>query len=119
MPVENVLEVAELGALTPVPGAGAGVLGVRNFNGQVLPVFDLRKVLGTPDAGHPRRLLVTEHEGCLGGFAVDGVTNVAPLEGPSQATDVDYLTHATIEEGKLVGVVDLARVFSALVGGSA
>jgi chemotaxis signal transduction protein len=44
LPIENVLEVAELGDLTTVPGARAGVLGVRNFHGQVRPVFDLAHV---------------------------------------------------------------------------
>ena len=41
LPIENVLEVAELGSLSALPGAGAAVLGVRNLRGQVLPVFDL------------------------------------------------------------------------------
>ena len=38
LPVEDVLEVAELRAITPVPGAPPAVLGVRNLRGQVLPV---------------------------------------------------------------------------------
>ena len=41
IPIENVLEVAELGELSAVPGAEPVVLGVRNLHGQVLPVFDL------------------------------------------------------------------------------
>ena len=44
--VEHVLEVAELGEIAPVPGAPAGVLGVRNLRGQVLPVFELASVFG-------------------------------------------------------------------------
>jgi purine-binding chemotaxis protein CheW len=114
VPIENVLEVAELGELTAVPGAGAAVLGVRNFHGQVLPVFDLAHVLGIPHEGRPPRLVVTDEGGRLAGLAVDEVTDVAPLEGAQEETDVKYLAHATLEEGQLVGVVDVASVFAAL-----
>jgi purine-binding chemotaxis protein CheW len=114
VPIENVLEVAELGDLSTVPGAGAGVLGVRNFHGQVLPVFDLAHVLGIPNEGQPARLVVTDQAGCLAGLAVDDVTDVAPLEGELEETETEYLTHATLEKGTLVGVIDVARIFAAL-----
>jgi len=114
LPIENVLEIAELGALTTVPGTGAGVLGVRNFHGQVLPVFDLAHVFGIPHDEQPPRLVVTDHGGTLAGLAVDEVTNVAPLAGALEETDASYLTHATLEDDLLVGVVDVARVFGAL-----
>ena len=49
LPVDDVLEVAELGdADRRSRRAGAGVLGVRNLRGQVLPVIDLAHVLGAP-----------------------------------------------------------------------
>lgn len=114
VPIENVLEVAELGNLTSVPGAGAGVLGVCNFHGQVLPVFDLAHVLDIPHEERPPRLVVTDQGGRLAGLAVDDVTDVAPLLGALEETDARYVTHATLEDGFLVGVVDVARVFAAL-----
>ena len=119
LPIENVLEVAELGELAIVPGAGRGVLGVRNFHGQVLPVFDLAFVLRIPREGRPPCLIVADEGGRLAGFAVDGVTNVAPLEGAPQQTDIDYLAHAMLEDGALVGVLDVPQVFLALGEGSA
>ena len=54
---------------------------MRNFHGQVLPVFDLAHVLGIPHEGRPPRLVVTDQGGSLAGLAVDEVTDVAPLEG--------------------------------------
>ena len=80
VPIENVLEVAELGDLTAVPGAAPQCSGVRNLHGQVLPVFDLAHVLGIPRDGRPQRLVVTDHGGRLAGLAVDEVTDVAPLD---------------------------------------
>ena len=113
-PVENVLEVAELDGLTPVPGTRAGVLGVRNFHGQVLPVFDLARVLGLSQGELAPRLIVVDHGGCLAGFAVDEVTDVAPITGRLEAAESAYLTHAVLEDGGLVGLVDVDGVFEAL-----
>lgn len=114
VPVGNVLEVAHLGGLTAVPGTGPAVLGVRNLQGQVLPVFDLARVLGVPRGGPAPCLVVAEQGGRLAGLAVDEVTGVTPLTGDVQAADADYLSQAILGEGSLIGVVDVVRVFEAL-----
>jgi chemotaxis signal transduction protein len=114
MPIENVLEVSKLGELTPVPGASGRVLGVCNFHGQVLPVFDLARVLGVSRDAHTPRLLVTESGGRLAGFAVDEVSDVAVLEGAREDAEAQQLAYATLEQGALVGVVDMPALFSSL-----
>jgi chemotaxis signal transduction protein len=119
LPVENVLEVAELGDLSPVPGSHGAVLGVRNLRGEVLPVFDLAAVFGIPRDSPPLRLLVAEHDGKRAGFAIDEVTDVGDLSPPAEETESAFLTGATLAEGVLVGVVDIGRVFSALEQGDA
>ena len=73
LPVENVREIAELGQLTPVPGAPAIVLGIRNLHGQILPVYDLAAVLGMAGGEPAARLLVVERAGRLVGLAIDEV----------------------------------------------
>lgn len=113
-PIGNVLEVAVLGELARVPGAGPAVLGVRNLQGQVLPVFDLAHVLGAPPAGRPVRILVAEQGGRLAGLAVDDVLGVAPLPGPLEDAESEYLAHATFQDGSPVGVVDVEQVFARL-----
>jgi purine-binding chemotaxis protein CheW len=114
LPIESVLEVAELGILTTLPGAGAGVLGVSNFHGQVLPVFDLATVLGNPRLDRPARLVVADHGGRLAGLAVDEIASVGSFEAELEPTESDYLTSSALEDGRLVGVVDLDRVFAQL-----
>ena len=114
LPVENVLEVAELGELSAVPGAEAVVLGVRNLHGQVLPVFDLAQVLVSAGEATARRIVVTEHAGRLAGLAVDEVTDVSPLPGAIEEADADYLSGALLEDGRLLGVIDVDRLFSGL-----
>ena len=112
--VEHVLEVAELGEIAPVPGAEAQVLGVRNLRGEVLPVFDLASVFGIPREGRAGRLLIVEHEGRRAGFAIDEVVDVGELAAPAEEAESKFLHGASLDNGELVGVVDIARLFAAL-----
>ena len=114
MPIENVLEVAELGELSAVPGADAVVLGVRNLHGHVLPVFDLSRVFAIAGDATAGRIVVAEHAGRLAGLAVDEVTDVSPLPADVEESDTEYLTGAMLEEGRLVGVIDVNRLFGGL-----
>ena len=117
--VEHVIEIAELGELSPVPGGPASVLGVRNLRGEVLPVFDLATVLGIAGAGLRQCLLVTEHDGLRAGFAVDEVTEVGTLPPVSEETQSKLLAGAALEDARLIGVVAVDRLFSALSAGEA
>jgi chemotaxis signal transduction protein len=112
--VEHVTEVAELGKLTPVPGAHGSALGVRNLRGEVLPVFDLAAVLEITGDSLPQCLLVTEHGSLRAGFAVDEVTDVGPLPPAAEETQSNLLAGAALDDTGLVGVVDVARLFAAL-----
>jgi chemotaxis signal transduction protein len=112
--IESVLEVAELGELTTIPGSGAGLLGICNFHGQVLPVFDLGAIVGTPAEHQTTRLLVADHGGRLAGLVVDEITDVTPLTTGLADAESEFLTHSVLEEGRLVGVLDVDSLFAAL-----
>jgi purine-binding chemotaxis protein CheW len=114
VPIENVVEVAELDDVAAVPGARPHVLGLRNVHGQVLPVFDLATLLHVRREVPPSFLVVADEDGQRAGFAVDGVTKVAPFEAEPQETELAHLTHARLEDGALVGVIDMRRLFGAL-----
>jgi two-component system chemotaxis response regulator CheV len=124
MPVEHVLEVAELGQVTAVPSARPELLGVRNVRGQLLPVADLARLLGItrtapPGIGQtaqPGLLLVAEAGGKQAGFAVDEVSGVGELADPAEDTESDLLAGAVLSEGDLIGVIDVPRVFDSLDG---
>jgi chemotaxis signal transduction protein len=119
VPIENVLEVAELGSLCALPGAGVAVLGVRNLRGQVLPVFDLARVIAIAGDAAPPRVVVAEHEGRLAGLAVDEVTDVVALAGEADPAEAEYLSGALLEDGQLVGIIDVERLFGALAARAA
>ena len=119
VPVERVLEVAELGQVRCVPGARPELLGVSNLRGQILPVVDLAALLGAARVAPPRRLLVAEANGFQVGFAVDEVSGIGGLPEPGEPTSdtgPDFLLGSTLSDGELVGVVDVPGVFGSLVG---
>jgi purine-binding chemotaxis protein CheW len=112
--VLNVLEVASLGELTPVPGAPGEILGVRNLRGKILPVIDLAALLGAHRTRPPGRLLVAESDGHPAGLAIDEVTEVGEFAGPVEETESGLLAGTVLDEGDLIGVLDMAAVIGAL-----
>jgi purine-binding chemotaxis protein CheW len=116
LPVDAVLEVAELEGVTPVPGATTTVLGVRNLRGAVLPVVDLAGVLGLRRADGPQRIVVAAEGGRIAALAVDSVAGVESLPDASEPADSPYLSGASLTDGVLVGLVDLSSVLDAAQG---
>lgn len=113
-PVEHVLEVAELGEVTPVPGSQHAILGVRNLRGQILPIVDLATIFGIRGSGQPRCVLVAESSGQRAGFAIDDVSDIERLPDSIDETESDLLFGSALTSDELVGVVDVARLFQTL-----
>jgi purine-binding chemotaxis protein CheW len=118
LPVENVREIVDAGDISPVPGASALVLGVRNLRGQVLPVFSLAALFGIPADERPARLVVAEAGTKRAGLAIDEVTDVGELPPASQAAESEFLSGSALDDGRLIGVIDVDRVFAALEEGA-
>jgi purine-binding chemotaxis protein CheW len=119
--IERVREVLKSQAITEVPRAPAGILGVVTVRGDVVAVFDPRRRLGlpgpTPEAGLGRIIIVDDGEGPCG-LLVDTVANVVRLaRGSIEPTPqgiggaaADCLAGIGREEGRLFTVLDLAAV---------
>ena len=87
----SVEEVGRVPAVTRVPGTPGWVAGVANWRGRILPILDLRSLLGATEAplGADARLLVLSAEGVSVGFlveAVEGTAVVAASAEPFPAT---------------------------------
>ena len=111
LPVDRVLEVAELGDLTPVPGSPSEILGVRNLRGQVIPVLSLATVLGLP-AEDPLRIVVVELGDRRAGLAADAIVDVGDLPDPSEQVDSPFMVAAALVDGTLVGFLDADAILS-------
>jgi chemotaxis signal transduction protein len=96
-----VREVATLGFVTEVPTAPAGVAGVVNLHGAILPVLDLA-VLHHGATPVPVRqgdgALVVDVDGVVAALRVDQVDEVATLAG---ATD-----HVIDSKGRMLPLLD-------------
>ena len=117
IPAEAVLEVAEVGEISPVPGAPQAIAGVRNLRGSVLPVMEIAPLLGVSDHGERHRIVVTEVRGARAGILVDEVSGVGALPPVSEAVDHALVNGAVLVDGELVGILDIERILET-VGGS-
>jgi purine-binding chemotaxis protein CheW len=113
LPVEAVLEVVELGELTPVPGSSAEIMGVFNLRGQVVPVIALTTLLGLEGEGLERIVVVEDGERHAG-LAVDTVIEVGELPEAAERVDSPYLTTAALLDGGLVGILDAGAILASV-----
>lgn len=116
LPVDGVLEVAELGHVTPVPGAPASVLGVRNLRGQLITVVDLATLLGLEGDGPRERIVITQEGDRRAGLVVEAILDVESVSQPVEAVESACLRGAVLTDGQLVGVVDLCAALDAVAG---
>jgi chemotaxis signal transduction protein len=116
--------VAEVGRpphVTRVPGVPSWIAGVANWRGRVLPVLDLRILLGapTPELGVGGRILVLTREGVTLAFLAERVEGVVSLEmdGLEPVLATLSRTTASVLAGQLthpdgpIAVLDLDTVF--------
>jgi purine-binding chemotaxis protein CheW len=87
----SVEEVGRVPAVTRVPGTPGWVAGVANWRGRILPILDLRTLLGAAQAplANAARLLVLSAEAVTVGMlveAVEGTAVVAASAEPFPAT---------------------------------
>ncbi|MEA2168964.1 MAG: purine-binding chemotaxis protein CheW [Solirubrobacteraceae bacterium] len=114
--IHEVHEVADLGEVTPLPGAPRPFLGVRNLRGEVLPVIDLAGLLGVEAAGPPERVVVAQTGAFRAGLAVEAVVGVVELPESDTPVESAALKGAVLVDGTLIGIVDLPEALAGLVG---
>jgi purine-binding chemotaxis protein CheW len=76
-------EIFTLVAMTPVPTAPAVVDGVVNFKGAIVPVLNLRALLGVPARRPPQpgdALVLVDVVGTRAALAVDRIDTVTSLD---------------------------------------
>lgn len=117
-------EVVVFDEYTIVPLAPAHLLGVANLRGNIMPVVDIRPLLGmTPAAaGREVRALVVECDGVQAGLLIDGVLGLELLEGVATAEDReggdsgDVIAGYVDREGGAVALLDVRALLGAMGG---
>jgi len=93
--VMAIREIRAWSAATPLPNMPAHVCGVVNLRGVVLPVIDLRILLGwdatEPSARHV--IIVVELGDRLQGLIVDGVNDIVAIDRDTMQPPPDLAEH--------------------------
>lgn len=118
-----VREIDRWRAPTPVPGAPPALPGIISQHGAILPVVDLRALLGMPPSqpGRATRLVMVQHEGLDLALLVDVVIDLirlptAELEPPPTADHrrARLITAVGRYEDRPLGLIDLGGLIAAL-----
>ena len=79
--LRSVREVFPVASITPVPGMPSVLVGVTNRRGVVLPIVDVRSLLGLTTAGPPPKFVVVlAHGGNQVGVLTDRVPEIRTVE---------------------------------------
>jgi purine-binding chemotaxis protein CheW len=110
VPVQAVFQVVDAFGLTPLPATPPWVLGAVLARTRVVPVLDLRALLGLEGGGMSdlAKVVVLEDEGDLFGVAVEDLEGRIDLERDKLAASTEG-PFAWIAPDRLA-VLDLARV---------
>ena len=82
----SVAEVGRVPAVTRVPGTPGWVAGVANWRGRILPILDLRSLLGAVESplSSDARLLVLGADGVTVGLLVEAVEGTAVVAASAE-----------------------------------
>jgi purine-binding chemotaxis protein CheW len=116
--IASVAEVGRVPAVTRVPGVPAWVAGVANWRGRILPVLDLRSLLGADprELDDDGRLTVLTDNSVAVGILVDSVegttslTDVAAFPAASAPVGSDLLSGQSPREDGPIAVLDVPAV---------
>ncbi|MBZ5703454.1 MAG: chemotaxis protein CheW [Acidobacteriia bacterium] len=120
--INAVHEVVRLMEITAIPDAPAGVEGVIDLRGRIIPVVDLRKLFGQREivSSKKNRILVAEIGGQMFGLVVESAYEVlrvlqSEISPAPFAADNDggYIVGVIRHRKQLVMLVDFQQLFRA------
>jgi len=116
----NVKEIIKMVSITKLPNSPDYVEGILNLRDSIIPVIDLRKLLGlhVESFTTKTRIIVLEKEGKCNGFVVDEVSEVLRLnsdrleEPPVSVSSAnsEYIKYVAKLDDKMVILLDLDRL---------
>lgn len=110
--------VVRMVAITPLPNAPAGILGVVNFQGRVIPVFNLRSRFNLPerDIALTDQLIIAHTSRRAVALVVDAVMDVCEAQNQVASGDilarVQYVEEVVKRDDGLIFIHDLDTFLS-------
>ncbi len=88
VPIFLVHDIKEIPAYSRLPNQPPAVLGVINLRGTVVPLFDLRRLIGLPPRPFDRKtvMIILQITGKTTGIVVDAISDVASLDPQAKQT---------------------------------
>ncbi|WP_341704403.1 chemotaxis protein CheW [Ferrovibrio sp.] len=83
LPLLKIQEIRGWSPVSPLPNTDPSCLGIINLRGNVLPVFDARRILGkpTPEPTAQNVIVVATVHGKPVGLLVDSVSDIVSVDG--------------------------------------
>ena len=103
-----VREVVRTPALTPIPQAAEGIVGMANLRGSVVTVMNLQAILGIKEADSAKpstHLMIVEHDSELFGLLVNQASEVLRVSNEQLQEAPELLQthpHANVLQGILI-----------------
>jgi purine-binding chemotaxis protein CheW len=122
--LRHVREVFELQSITPVPGMPASLVGVANLRGTIVPLADLRPVLGVPASTTLKYVMVVRHEAQQVGILIEGVPEIRTINQDEVAAvstggvteSRPFLSGLIKIEDRMGGMVEVSRFLASVEG---
>lgn len=122
--LSQVREVFTLESITPVPDMPPMLVGVANFHGTIVPLADLRSVVGMPSSSAPRYALIVRYEDQLVGILVDEVPEIVTIGADEMLDGLPgelarrrpFLSGVLKMDGRVSGLIEISSLVAMLEG---
>ena len=119
--VFKVREVMRAPVITAAPEMANAVRGMASLRGTLVPVVGLAEYIGMPTEAGSDIMIVTEYNGHVQGFLVEGVDTILRLDWSEMRVPPEMLTSklaglvtavTELSDGRLVMMLDVERILS-------
>jgi purine-binding chemotaxis protein CheW len=122
--LRHVREVFELESVTPVPGMPSTLVGVANLRGTIMPLADLRPLLGIPTTTSLPFVVVVRHRQRQVGILIDAVPeirtihpdNLLNLTSSGLSESRPFLSGLAKIEERMSGMMDVQKLLACVEG---
>lgn len=114
IPILKVQEIINLPSITKLPQAPYGIEGITNLRGKVIPIVDLKRIMGLN--GEPgQKVIVVSNGRITFGVLVDSITGVISIEDTEIEASSDFNTSDVVsgiakKDDKLLVLLDTRKL---------